>query len=489
MKVIFSLLICNIVYNYIYHKDNLYTLGFSFTLLIIIGVMQVLELRKNNKISGHLANLKMKIDSLSGVSDQISSTSSNLSEGAIEQAEQLHQTASAMDEINATLRVNRDFTDESLRETTSCLEKVRAGQKVMSDLGGAFSVIKDGNSEFEVSMSENTKEFDQIKNVISEISEKTKIINDIVFQTKLLSFNASVEAARAGEHGKGFAVVAEEVGNLANMSGNAAKEITSILDSGLATVNRIVDDTTSKVHSLIDMASRNIEVGSQSVEESMKTFNEIATTVDVVSTKIGEISRSTSEQAVGVEQISKAIYLLEQNNQRTTLVAKQAYQIASSLNDEFKELDQSFESTYEEVTSGQKVTQVLANFKWDDKYLIGIDKVDTEHQELIEKINYLVLTLNDDDNKETLKRFEDLKDFTIFHFTEEEYMRKIEYPDYPAHKKIHENMLAKFGEYEQQLVSRTLDNKKFVAFLKNWLVSHILGVDTQYAKHSKLHVA
>jgi methyl-accepting chemotaxis protein len=54
-----------------------------------------------------------------------------------------------------------------------------------------------------------------IVGMIQEIGNKTKIINDIVFQTKLLSFNASVEAARAGEQGKGFAVVASEVGSLA----------------------------------------------------------------------------------------------------------------------------------------------------------------------------------------------------------------------------------------------------------------------------------
>ena len=73
--------------------------------------------------------------------------------------------------------------------------------------------------------------------LISEIGNKTKVINDIVFQTKLLSFNASVEAARAGEHGKGFSVVAEEVGNLAHMSGNSAKEITQLLESSINRVN------------------------------------------------------------------------------------------------------------------------------------------------------------------------------------------------------------------------------------------------------------
>ena len=61
---------------------------------------------------------------------------------------------------------------------------------------------------------ESNKEIQEIVKVIAEIGNKTKVINDIVFQTKLLSFNASVEAARAGENGKGFAVVAEEVGKL-----------------------------------------------------------------------------------------------------------------------------------------------------------------------------------------------------------------------------------------------------------------------------------
>ncbi|MHA0111674.1 methyl-accepting chemotaxis protein, partial [Klebsiella pneumoniae] len=69
-----------------------------------------------------------------------------------------------------------------------------------------------------------------ISNIIGEISAKTNIINDIVFKTQLLSFNASIEAARAGQHGRGFAVVAEEVGNLAQMSGNAAKEIRALLE-------------------------------------------------------------------------------------------------------------------------------------------------------------------------------------------------------------------------------------------------------------------
>ena len=65
--------------------------------------------------------------------------------------------------------------------------------------------------------------------IIQEIEDKTKAIDEIVFQTKLLSFNASVEAERAGEHGRGFSVVAQEVGNLAQLSGKSAAEINEIL--------------------------------------------------------------------------------------------------------------------------------------------------------------------------------------------------------------------------------------------------------------------
>lgn len=76
----------------------------------------------------------------------------------------------------------------------------------------------------------SNKKITEITKVISEVAAKTQVINEIVFKTKLLSFNASVEAARAGDQGRGFSVVAEEVGNLAKMSGDAAKEISNITE-------------------------------------------------------------------------------------------------------------------------------------------------------------------------------------------------------------------------------------------------------------------
>jgi methyl-accepting chemotaxis protein len=458
----------------------------AISLLISITIL-VREALKTKSINDMLITLKGKVDALSGVSDQISSTSSNLSEGAVEQAEGLQQTVSAMDEINATVQRNTDFTQESQKETQLCLSTVNESSKIMGELQEAFGTIKNGNLEFENFVKDNNVKFDEIKNVISDISEKTQVINDIVFQTKLLAFNASVEAARAGEHGKGFAVVAEEVGSLATMSGKAADEITEMLEKGLGTVNKIVDETTSSVEELVRESTSNIETGEGQVENSLKAFDEISARVSSVTEKISEISNASKEQTIGIQEISKAINLLEQNNQRSTLVSKQAFEISVSLNEEFNELDAEFGKIFSKIFKEGGAPQIeLSAFDWDDKFLLGVNDMDDEHKILINKINKLVKSLNKDKQKEIEANFIDLRDYTVLHFKdEEEFMQSIQYPDFEAHQKIHENMLAKFGSFEEEVFAGTLNKKKFVAFLKNWLVSHILGVDMQYADYSR----
>src|SRR6056297_538175 len=69
-------------------------------------------------------------------------------------------------------------------------------------------------------LEDSISSLEDIKGIVEQIKKKTAVINDIVFETQLTSFNASIEAARAGQHGKGFAVVAEEVGKLARLSGD-----------------------------------------------------------------------------------------------------------------------------------------------------------------------------------------------------------------------------------------------------------------------------
>ncbi|MFK7826074.1 MAG: methyl-accepting chemotaxis protein [Oligoflexales bacterium] len=87
-----------------------------------------------------------------------------------------------------------------------------------------------------------------VSEIFDSISSETKVINEIVFKTQLLSFNAFLEAARAGQHGSGFVVVAEEIGSLAKNSGKAAEEISGLLSNSLESVDSILGNTKTGIN-------------------------------------------------------------------------------------------------------------------------------------------------------------------------------------------------------------------------------------------------
>jgi methyl-accepting chemotaxis protein len=156
--------------------------------------------------------------------------------------------------------------------------------------------------------------------VIEQIDKKTKVINEIVNKTELLSFNASVEAARAGEHGKGFAVVAEEVGNLARMSGAAAEEIAALLEESIRKVNQMVQDT-----------KKNVETGAEITRECGDVFEEVVKNVTSVSGMATEISSASQEQARGCGEITKAMNQLDQMTQQNAATSEECASAAEEL--------------------------------------------------------------------------------------------------------------------------------------------------------------
>jgi methyl-accepting chemotaxis protein len=148
-----------------------------------------------------------------------------------------------------------------------------------------------------------------------------------------------VEAARAGEHGKGFAVVAEEVGNLAQMSGNAAKEISSMLDGSIQKVEGIVQNTKTRVERLVTVGKEKVDTGSQTAQACGDILNEIVAKVGEVNQIIGEISTASQEQAQGVQEINKAMAQLDQVTQQNAAAAEQASSAGESLMTQTAELE------------------------------------------------------------------------------------------------------------------------------------------------------
>ena len=170
-------------------------------------------------LSATTDTLSKEVLSNTKIASELVKSSQKLASSSTEQAAATQETSSALSEMSSMIHKTTELASNSKQKGADVEGKVSEGNQVMERLTSSMIDIKESNNFLQ-----------EIAQVIGEISQKTQVINDIVFKTQLLSFNASIEAARAGQHGKGFAVVAEEVGNLANMSGTAAEDIRSLIE-------------------------------------------------------------------------------------------------------------------------------------------------------------------------------------------------------------------------------------------------------------------
>jgi len=193
------------------------------------------------------------------------------------------------------------------------------------------------------SIQQGNRQLLDMAEIIREISAKTAVINDIVFKTQLLAFNASIEAARAGQHGRGFAVVAEEVGNLADTSGLAAKEIQVLLEDSQRQVSKIVEDT-----------QRRVSEGQSVSRQAMATFASIAKEIYNISSQIQGINDATREQELGVRQTSIAMEEMDRATQRSSDNAGKAARAVEDMSYEIVELKKVEEELKAMVFGGQQ---------------------------------------------------------------------------------------------------------------------------------------
>jgi len=273
-------------------------------------------------------------------SEKIAVASTELSVAAREQSSALQETVTAVDEINATVQKNTEMAVKSKEVSGYSKEACENGKRIVENMMSAIADIEETNTTSSNQMIEANRQLTEITKLFNDISSKTKVINEIVFQTKLLSFNASVEAARAGEYGKGFAVVAEEVGNLAKMSGEASKEISTLLEESVHKVNDIVSESKSKIENMMSVSKTKIKVGMDTAMKCNEALDTILNNVQEVDQMVHEISVASQEQATGVKEISSAISELEQVTLQNSSAAESAAAAAEQLRAQAEGLNQ-----------------------------------------------------------------------------------------------------------------------------------------------------
>ena len=211
----------------------------------------------------------------------------NLSTKANEQAASLEQTSASVEEITSITRNTSENAAKMATLGQTVSGAVTSGQKLASQTASSMEEI-------------NTK--------VTSITEAITIIDNIAFQTNILSLNAAVEAATAGEAGKGFAVVAQEVRNLANRSAEAANEIKAL-----------VEDANKKT-------SEGKKISDEMIQGYETLNNHIHETIEI----IDDVSHSAKEQITGIEQINDAVSMLDRVTQEN---ANEANQITSLSNE------------------------------------------------------------------------------------------------------------------------------------------------------------
>ncbi|WNL15891.1 methyl-accepting chemotaxis protein [Arcobacter cryaerophilus gv. pseudocryaerophilus] len=208
------------------------------------------------------------------------------------------------------LNLSSNEAAASLEETATALEEItsniRNNTENIAKMAKYSNEITKASSDGEKLANKTTLAMDEINTQVNLVNDAISVIDQIAFQTNILSLNAAVEAATAGEAGKGFAVVAQEVRNLASRSAEAAKEIKSI-----------VEEATKKANEGKDIANEMIQ-GYKSLNDSINS------TINLIS----DVEMSSKEQLSGIEQINDAVNQLDQQTQQNAAISTQTNDIA-----------------------------------------------------------------------------------------------------------------------------------------------------------------
>lgn len=313
--------------------SNTIFVGIGIFIASIIFGIAVFARKILNKLNDNVESLKKASVSFQGISGVITDSSVQLSDLTTSQSSSIQETASSVNEITAMVSKNNQSAQNSQVKSEENSRSAKRGKQTVEDVIKAMNTLMDSSNRMNARFEQTSAELEDVVQIINQIGEKTKVINDIVFQTKLLSFNASVEAARAGEHGKGFAVVAEEVGNLASMSGTSAEEITKILDESINKVTSLVEGNKTDMSEMISQNDSNVNKGIQTAKECEKVLNNIIGNINDINNSISEIAHASKEQDAGVKEISLAINNLNDSNHRVTRLAGKSKQQVNSMND------------------------------------------------------------------------------------------------------------------------------------------------------------
>jgi len=290
-----------------------------------IGTLSTSLLALGEDISIFMATFSNVVEKLNDNTNILLTTSSSLSNSSNQQAASLEETAASIDEITSTIKSSASNISHMSSISDELQEKANRGNTLANN---------------------TSKAMEEINEKINQINESITVIDQIAFQTNILSLNAAVEAATAGEAGKGFAVVAQEVRNLASRSAEAANEI-----------KKLVEDATLKA------------VDGQKISTTMiEGYSELNSKIDQTKTIIDDVTVVSKDQQSRIEQINDAISQIDKMTQENAINASNLNQISNGVEQLSKEIEVTilqaqFDSDYKKIVCNPALAHTVSGYK------------------------------------------------------------------------------------------------------------------------------
>lgn len=275
-------------------------------LIIPLSTFWAATRKINRDLIGYIRSLYDFSEQNEKSSEELRTSSELMSSASSQQSAAIQQSVASIAQIRTMLAETETHVREVQALTTEMNDETLKGSEIMQRLQKSMNAIEETNSQIA-----------SFEEILNSIRGKTQVINDIVFKTQLLSFNASIEAARAGHYGRGFSVVAEEVGKLAMMSGDAAREIDLLLAQSADRVSNIVESVQDRV---VD--------GKKVSQEATNKFGHLTEKLTAISEKIDQVANATTEQGGGIEQTAKAMEQVSQGASENKRGAEDVHRIA-----------------------------------------------------------------------------------------------------------------------------------------------------------------
>ena len=252
----------------------------------------------SNTLRGIIQGLSTASSEVESGAEQIAIGAQQLAEGTTKQATAVDKLSSTLEEISQAVEHTAKSAEKASDLSSRCVQTLLSQGEEMNSLEEVIDVI--------------AKKSQEISNVI-------KVIEDIAFQTNILSLNASIEAARAGEAGKGFAVVATEVGNLAAQSAQSAGSTKELIEGTL----KVVKTGVTKVHEAA-LAAKTATTTSESAAELIvsiasdaeaqaKSLQQITMSIENISQVVQQNSATAEESAASCEELDAQAKILAEH--------------------------------------------------------------------------------------------------------------------------------------------------------------------------------